>query len=119
MDDQGFDNLARRLGGLRSRRSALKSAGCGTVAAVFAALGLEQSALAQATIENHCVVRREPCVRKLDCCGARRRSKEIVCDLSNAGSGIRCCGRNRASCFDDTDCCATFACNTAQRCAIP
>ena len=87
MDDQGFDNIARRLGGLRSRRSALKTAGCGTAAAVFAALGLEKSALAQVTIQNHCLVRGSACQRARECCGWWRKSREILCRTSTAGPG--------------------------------
>jgi hypothetical protein len=116
MDDKGFDNIARRLGGLQSRRSALKTAGCGTAAAIFAALGLENSALAQIGIQNHCLVRGRECFRARDCCGWRRRTKEIVCRASNAGPGDRCCGQARASCEDDTDCCALYTCNTSFRC---
>jgi hypothetical protein len=41
MDEQRFDNIARRSGRIRSRRDALKTAGFGTVAAAFAAFGLE------------------------------------------------------------------------------
>jgi hypothetical protein len=117
MDDQGFDNIARRLGGLRTRRDALKTAGCGTAAAVFAALGLEKSALAQQVgIENHCLVRGERCDSKLECCGARRRSKEIVCKASNVDGADRCCGQAKASCLDDDDCCLAYTCNTNFRC---
>src|SRR5215212_3656569 len=91
MDDTSFDNIARRLGGLRSRRAALKTAG-GAAAVVFTALGLETSARAQVSIENHCKVPGLSCNKKKQCCGAKKKSKEIVCDLSNAGTGPRCCG---------------------------
>src|SRR5215208_5092664 len=105
MDEQKFDNIARRLSVLRTRRGALKTASCGAAAAIFSALGLEKSALGQVTIENHCVVRRGSCRRKLDCCGAKRNSKEIACGLSNFDTGDRCCGRRSASCVDADDCC--------------
>ena len=118
MDEKSFDNIARRMGGLRSRRSALRTAGCGAAAAVFTALGLEKSALAQVTIENHCLVRRAICQRNKDCCGFRRRSREIVCDLSNAGSGDRCCGRRSASCLADNDCCLNYFCNIQNECSL-
>jgi hypothetical protein len=118
MDEQRFDNIARRLGGLRTRRAALRTAGFGTAAAFFTALGLEKSTLAQEVgVEDHCLVRRAICQKKKDCCGARRKSQEIVCDDSNAGAGKRCCGKNTASCTDDTDCCALFFCNGQLKCA--
>jgi hypothetical protein len=117
MDDKSFDNIARRLGGLRSRRAALKTAG-GAAAVVFTALGLETSALAQVSIENHCKVPGLSCNKKKQCCGAKKKSKEIVCDLSNAGTGRRCCGRNRASCRDDNDCCLNYFCNIANECSL-
>src|SRR5215212_3561652 len=72
MDDKSFDNIARRLGGLRSRRAALKTAGGAAAAAIFTALGLQNSALAQGiqvTIEANCLVRGETCQKKKDCCG--------------------------------------------------
>ena len=120
MDEQKFDNIARRLGRIRSRRDALKTAGFGTVAAIFTAFGLEQSALAQVvTIENHCLDRGVACDNKKQCCGfSKKRRKEIVCDLSNAGPGNRCCGKTRASCFSDDDCCALYFCNIGQECAL-
>jgi hypothetical protein len=118
MDDRRFDNIARRVGGLRSRRSALKIAGSGTAAAVFAALGLENSARAgDLGVANHCVAQGANCSRKKDCCGARKRSKEIVCDIITGQEGRRCCGRRGASCGDDAQCCETFECNLiTQRC---
>jgi hypothetical protein len=118
MDEQRFDNIARRLGGLRSRRDALKTVGCGA-AAVFTALGLENSALAQEVgAENHCQVRGGPCLKKKECCGARRKSNEIVCKTSTAGPGTRCCGQKTAFCQDDTDCCQLFFCNSNFKCAL-
>jgi len=115
MDDRGFDNIARRVGELRSRRAALKIAGYGTVAAVFAALGLENSALAEGVvgIENHCKTRRVTCEKPKECCGYRRKSKrEIVCKpITGLPGGPRCCGQNKASCFDDDDCCQLYECN--------
>ena len=118
MDDRGFDNFARRLGGLGSRRSALKIAGCGAAAAVFAAFGLETSTLAQVTAQNHCKALGVGCTRARQCCGWRRKSKEIRCTASNAGTGQRCCGTTRASCLDDTDCCLNYFCNSLQECAF-
>jgi hypothetical protein len=120
MDEQRFDNIARRLGGLRTRRAALKTAGCGTAAAVFAVLGLENSALAQVTTEDHCTVRTLACNRNKECCGySRKRRREIVCKPSNAGPGDRCCGQRRASCRDDADCCLTFRCSTTELECVP
>jgi hypothetical protein len=101
----------------RSRRGALRTAGLGTVAAVFTSFGLEKSALAQVTAENHCIVRRAICQKKKDCCGARRKSNEIVCSDSNFAAGNRCCGKSKASCIDDGDCCALFFCNAQLKCA--
>jgi hypothetical protein len=118
MDDRGFDNIARRLGGLRSRRSALKTAGCGTAAAIFAAFGLENSALAQITVERDCLVRGAQCQSARQCCGWKRNSKEIRCKTSTAGDGTRCCGQKGASCLNDTHCCSLFFCNSAQRCQL-
>src|SRR5829696_5498491 len=70
MDDKTFDNIARRLGGLRSRRAALKTAGSAAAFAVFTALGRETPALADdgVGIENHCLVRGAICQKKKDCC---------------------------------------------------
>jgi hypothetical protein len=117
MDGQRFDNIARRLGGPLSRRFALKVAGGGAAAAVFAALGLESSVLAgQVGTENHCLVRGERCTKKKQCCGARRKSKEIVCKISPAGEGTRCCGQKNASCLDDNDCCDLYFCNQELKC---
>jgi len=119
MDDKSFDNIARRLGGLRSRRAALKTAGGAAAAAVFTAIGLENSALAQEVgIENHCLVPGAICQKKKDCCGAKRKSKEIICNLSNAGSGNRCCGQRRASCLDNDDCCLNYFCNIQNECSL-
>jgi hypothetical protein len=115
MDDQKFDNIARRLGQLRSRRDALKIASCGTVA-VFAALGLENSALAQVTIENHCKAIGTSCTKKKQCCGARRSSKEIVCSSIAGRTGKFCCGQATASCEFDTQCCSLFRCNNEGEC---
>jgi hypothetical protein len=114
MDDKGFDNIARRLGGLQSRRSALKTAGCGAAAAVFAALGLENSTLAQVTSQNHCLVRGRQCTRARECCGWRRGSKEIVCKPISGMSGNRCCGQGRATCNDNSDCCQLYQCNLSR-----
>ena len=117
MDDRGFDNIARRLGTLRSRRSALKTAGCGTVAAVFAALGLDNSALAQVTTQDHCKTLQRPCDRARECCGFRKGSSEIRCKTITGLSGERCCGQAKASCNEDRDCCQDFECNmTTLRC---
>jgi hypothetical protein len=114
MDDKTFDNIARRLGGLRSRREALKTAG-GVAAAVFTAVGLENSALAEEVvgIENHCKARRVTCEKPKECCGYRRkRKREIVCKpITGLGGGDRCCGQNKASCFADDDCCQLYECN--------
>ncbi len=113
MDDRSFDNIARRLAAPRSRRGALKTAGHSTVAAVFTALGLENSALAREVgTENHCIVRRGSCDQKKKCCGySNNRKREIVCKPIPGFSGTRCCGQNKASCFDDTDCCQLYECN--------
>src|SRR5215213_4777724 len=120
MDDRGFDNIARRVGDLRSRRAALKIAGCGTVAAVFAALGLENSALAQdiqVGIEANCLVRGERCEKKKQCCGGKKNSKEIVCKTSAAaGTGLRCCGQAKANCLNNSHCCDLYFCNAQNRC---
>jgi hypothetical protein len=117
MDDQRFDNIARRLGGLRSRRSALKIAGSGAAATLFAALGLETSARARGiSTENHCLVRGQRCESKGQCCGAVRRSKEIVCSTIAGMSGDRCCGKTTASCVDDDDCCELYFCNNQEEC---
>jgi hypothetical protein len=120
MDEQRFDNIARRLGGIRSRRDALRTAGFGTVAAVFTALGLKNSALAQDVgIENHCITLGLRCENKKDCCGfSRKRRREIVCKLSNAGSGDRCCGQEKASCVDNFDCCLNYFCNINNECGL-
>jgi hypothetical protein len=114
MDDKTFDNVARRLGGLRSRRAALKTAGGAVAAAVFTALGRENSALAEdgVSIENHCKARRVTCEKPKECCGYRRKRKhEIVCKPIPGLSGTRCCGQNKASCFADDDCCQLYECN--------
>ena len=117
MDEKGFDNIARRIGGLRTRRDALKTAGCGAAVAVFAALGLENSALARRVgTENHCRALGTPCTRARQCCGWRYKSPEIRCKDSNAGSGNRCCGQTSASCLDDTDCCLNYFCNAQEEC---
>jgi hypothetical protein len=116
MDEKWFDNIARRVGGLRSRRDALKAAG-GVAAAAFAALGLENSALAQVSTQDHCQVRGGTCITKRECCGWRRRSREIVCRPITGLSGDRCCGTDTARCTDDLDCCELFECNlTTLRC---
>jgi hypothetical protein len=118
MDEQRFDNVARRLGGLRSRRDALKTAGCGAVA-VLAAFGLENSALAQQlSVADTCLAPGVPCQKSRQCCGFRRQSKKIRCKLSNAGTGNRCCGQRGASCFDDNDCCLNNFCNLENKCVI-
>jgi hypothetical protein len=118
MDELRFDNIARRLGGLRSRRGALKTAGCGA-AALFTAFRLEKSAFSQVTIENHCIARELSCEEKKKCCSfSRKRRKEIVCKLSNAGTGNRCCGQDRASCFDHDDCCLNYECNIGNECSL-
>jgi hypothetical protein len=123
MDEQRFDNIARRLGRIRSRRDALKTAGLGTVAAAFTAFGLEKSALAQVvTIENHCRVRGAPCPdnNKKKCCGyTKKHKKEIVCGPSTEGPGPRCCGQKNASCVDDTDCCLTYRCSVNDLICVP
>jgi hypothetical protein len=121
MDDQGFDNIARRLAAPRSRRGTLKTAGFGAVVAVLTALGLEKTALAQVvTIENHCLVRGFPCQDKKKCCGFSKKHKnEIVCKGSNAGEGPRCCGQKTASCLDDSDCCLTFRCSATEFECVP
>ena len=82
MDDTSFDNIARRLGGLRSRRAALKTAGGATVAAVLTAIGLENSALAQevgiettAWFEGN-MPEEERLLRR------QAKSKEIICNTS-------------------------------------
>jgi hypothetical protein len=111
MDEKGFDNIARRVGGLRTRRDALKAAGCGTAAAIFAALGLENSALAQVTVQNHCRALGTPCTKASQCCGFRRRSTEIRCKPITGRSGTRCCGQARASCDTTDDCCELYECN--------
>jgi hypothetical protein len=54
MDDRRFDNIARRLGRIPSRRDALRSGSLGTVAAIFTAFRLEKSGLAPVTGENQC-----------------------------------------------------------------
>lgn len=113
MDDRGFDNIARRLGAIQSRRSAFKIAGSGAAGAVLAALGLESSALAgDLGATNHCLVRGSSCEKRKQCCGYRRKSRrEIVCKSSSAGPGLRCCGQSKASCVDTTDCCDLYECN--------
>ena len=117
MDDITFDNIARRLGGLRSRRAALKTAGGAAAAAVFTAIGLENSALAQEVgIENHCLVRGATCQKKKDCCGAKGNSKEIVCKTITGLQDNRCCGQQKASCLTDEHCCALYTCNTQGKC---
>jgi hypothetical protein len=119
MDGQRFDNFARRLGELRSRRDALKAAGS-AAAAVFIGLGLEKSTLAQEFgTEDHCAAYGVGCTNRKQCCGYnRRRKREVVCGLSNAGPGNLCCGQTRASCFTDEDCCRNYFCSTAQECAL-
>ena len=112
MDEQRFDNIARRVGGLRTRRDALKTAGCGTAAAIFAALGLEKSALAQQVgIQDHCKTLQVQCDKARECCGFRKGSTEIRCKNITGLSGERCCGQARASCNEDQDCCEDFECN--------
>jgi hypothetical protein len=112
MDEQRFDNIARSLAILRSRRGALKTAGFGTVAAVFSSLGPQKSALADFNTEHHCKEPGVPCGKKTECCGfTRKRPKETVCKPITGLDGPRCCGQARASCFEDQDCCQLYECN--------
>ena len=75
--------------------------------------GLEESALAQVTTQDHCQVRGGTCNKARTCCGWRRNSKGIACRPITGLSGDRCCGTATARCTDDLDCCELFECNVA------
>lgn len=111
MDADRFDDLSRRLATDASRRRALQAITAAGAAGLLTRLGRGEAA-AQDVDTEACKDRRTKCGKDRQCCGHKNR---IACDpvankCRNGSQRTRCCGRRKASCKGDCDCCKGLKC---------
>ena len=111
MDDKTFDSLVKLTATRTGRRRLFQVAG----AAGIGSLLTRGVASAQDVVAAACQDRGTKCNRTRNCeCKNGSQFKNVVCEpLENKchKNGERCCGKAKATCKNNCDCCKNFKCN--------
>jgi len=101
VDDGRFDDLTRTFAGT-SRRAVVRVLAGGVLAAIAAALGIEE---AEAT-HTGCRHPGKPCTRSRRCCSGRCSTRgKCTCGSGRTPcGGVNCCGADQRCCLDTASC---------------
>ena len=115
MDGKTFDSLLKLTATSTGRRRLVQAAAAAGIGGFLRRGGATAQVVAEA-----CQDRQSRCDRDRQCeCHSGDEFKNVVCDLlpdKCDKSGERCCGRARATCDRDCDCCKGHRCNGQKQC---
>jgi hypothetical protein len=115
MDGKTFDSLLKLTATSTGRRRLVQAAAAAGIGGFVGRRGAAAGVVAEA-----CQSRQSSCNRDRECeCSSGDQFKNVVCDRLKKGckkKGDRCCGRAKATCDRDCDCCKGHRCDNNKQC---